>query len=121
RMHLDRREAGRDEKRRWDKMVDEWSVRYPALREEWDAAGEPGLAAARRLVPRFAIGEQLSPRNASSMIMAGIQHALPTMAGGAADLVDSTKTRFPSAGYFTAARADRNIAFGVREHAMAAA
>ena len=121
RAHLNQQDAGRESKSRWDALLARWSARYPDLRAEWNAACEPALAAATRLVPDFADGEQLSPRNASSIIMASLQDALPTMTGGAADLVDSTKTRFPAAGYFTAAKADRNIAFGVREHAMAAA
>ncbi len=42
----------------------------------------------------------------------------PTMIGGAADLVESTKTEFVGAGLFSATHAGRNIAFGIREHAM---
>jgi transketolase len=42
----------------------------------------------------------------------------PTMIGGAADLVESTKTEFEGAGVFSATHAGRNIAFGIREHAM---
>ena len=44
----------------------------------------------------------------------------PTMVGGAADLVESTKTAFDGAGMFSARFAGRNIPFGVREHAMGA-
>ena len=44
----------------------------------------------------------------------------PGLIGGAADLVGSTKTELSSTGLFSADdRAARNIAFGVREHAMA--
>jgi len=42
------------------------------------------------------------------------------MAGGAADLVESTKTVFPGAGEFSKVHAGRNIPFGIREHAMGA-
>jgi transketolase len=42
------------------------------------------------------------------------------MIGGAADLVESTKTEFKSGGVFSATHAGRNIAFGIREHAMGA-
>ncbi len=44
----------------------------------------------------------------------------PTMIGGAADLVESTKTEFKGGGLFSATHAGRNIAFGIREHAMGA-
>jgi transketolase len=40
------------------------------------------------------------------------------MVGGAADLVESTKTEITGGGTFAATHAGRNIAFGVREHAM---
>ena len=44
----------------------------------------------------------------------------PTMVGGAADLVESTKTVFPGAGHFSRVHAGRNVPFGIREHAMGA-
>jgi transketolase len=42
------------------------------------------------------------------------------MIGGAADLVESTKTEFKGGGVFSATHAGRNIAFGIREFAMGA-
>jgi transketolase len=40
------------------------------------------------------------------------------MLGGAADLVESTKTELEGAGVYSAMHAGRNIAFGIREHGM---
>ena len=40
------------------------------------------------------------------------------MVGGAADLVESTYTEFEGAGVFGPQWTGRNIAFGIREHAM---
>jgi transketolase len=42
------------------------------------------------------------------------------MTGGAADLVESTKTEFDGAGMFGRTHAGRNVPFGIREHAMGA-
>jgi transketolase len=42
------------------------------------------------------------------------------MIGGAADLVESTKTLFEGAGVFSRVHAGRNVPFGIREHAMGA-
>jgi transketolase len=42
------------------------------------------------------------------------------MIGGAADLAESTKTEFEGGGVFSTVHAGRNIAFGIREHAMGA-
>ena len=50
--------------------------------------------------------------------MQALKPFTPTMIGGAADLVESTKTEFEGAGLFSATHAGRNIAFGIREHAM---
>src|SRR5689334_14624333 len=43
---------------------------------------------------------------------------VPTMIGGAADLVESTKTEFEGGGVFGRDWAGRNLAFGIREHGM---
>ena len=50
--------------------------------------------------------------------MAAFSRFAPTMMGGAADLVESTKTVFEGAGQFGAVHAGRNVPFGIREHAM---
>jgi transketolase len=42
------------------------------------------------------------------------------MIGGAADLVESTKTLFEGGGEFSRVHAGRNVPFGIREHAMGA-
>jgi transketolase len=52
--------------------------------------------------------------------MDAFKHHTPTMIGGAADLVESTKTEFKGGGLFSATHAGRNIAFGIREFAMGA-
>jgi transketolase len=44
--------------------------------------------------------------------------AVPTLIGGAADLVESTYTEIEGGGLFSRLWAGRNIAFGIREHAM---
>jgi transketolase len=52
--------------------------------------------------------------------MQGFAEYAPTMIGGAADLVESTKTVFEGAGQFSAVHSGRNIPFGIREHGMGA-
>jgi transketolase len=52
--------------------------------------------------------------------MAAFGDYAPTMIGGAADLVESTKTLFEGAGEFGSVHAGRNVPFGIREHAMGA-
>jgi transketolase len=52
--------------------------------------------------------------------MQAFADAVPTMIGGAGDLVESTYTEFRAGGLFSPRWAGRNIPFGIREHAMGA-
>src|SRR4051794_41926626 len=60
----------------------------------------------------------MATRDAGKKVMQAFKDAVPTMIGGAADLVESTKTEFVGGGLFSDSWAGRNIAFGIREHAM---
>ncbi len=79
------------------------------LREGW-----------REALPQFQAGEELATRAAGQKTMAAFSQYAPTMIGGAADLVESTKTVFEGAGEFSRPHAGRNVPFGIREHAMGA-
>jgi transketolase len=103
----------------WQKKFDAWSAKYPAQREDWDQVNtgkpRPGWVEA---LPEFEPGEEIATRDAGAKVMDAFKHFTPTMIGGAADLVESTKTEFKGGGVFSATHAGRNIAFGIREHAM---
>ncbi len=105
----------------WARRFDEWSTAFPGLREEWDAdrTGKPRPGWLDAL-PVFPAGEEVATRDAGKQVMQAFRPFTPTMIGGAADLVESTKTEFEGAGVFSATHAGRNIAFGIREHAMGA-
>jgi transketolase len=75
----------------------------------------PGFADA---LPEFPAGEDVATRDAGKKVMQAVKSYLPTMIGGAADLVESTKTEFEGGGIFSPSYAGRNIAFGIREHGM---
>ena len=64
------------------------------------------------------MGEEIATRDAGKQVMQAFKDAVPTMIGGAADLVESTKTEFEGGGLFSDRWVGRNIAFGIREHAM---
>src|SRR4029077_16870528 len=68
----------------------------------------------------FSPGEELATRAAGQKTMAAFSEFAPTMLGGAADLVESTKTLFDGGGEFASVHAGRNVPFGIREHAMGA-
>ena len=115
---------GRAMQAEWQGRFEEWSETQPELAAEWARAWagspEPGLADA---LPRFDPSEQpqLATRSAGGAVMQALADHLPTMLGGSADLVESTKTEFNGKPSFTREHAGRNLHFGVREHAMGAA
>jgi transketolase len=113
------KERGIAQEQEWNDAFERWSMAFPGLREVWDAdrSGKPrpGWEAA---LPEFEAGDDMATREAGAKAMAALLPYTPTMVGGAADLVESTKTDFAGAGTFSASHAGRNIPFGVREHGM---
>jgi transketolase len=105
----------------WQLKLSAWSAKYPGLRERWDQVltGKP-LPGWAEALPAFDAGEEIATRDAGAKAMDAFKRYTPTMIGGAADLVESTKTEFKGGGVFSATHAGRNIAFGIREFAMGA-
>ena len=122
--HMNRRERGRKLEDEWRERFSAWRGDFPKLAEEWDRAWsgepEPGYEEA---LPAFdpAETEKLATRRAGARVMDAFKGYVPTMVGGAADLVQSTSTAFKGGGLFSATHTGRNIAFGVREHGMGSA
>ena len=119
--HMNMTQRGIDLEEAWEQKLSAWSAKYPDLRERWDAVhtGKP-LPGWEDALPTFEPGGELATRDAGAKVMEAIKHHTPTMIGGAADLVESTKTEFKGGGLFSATHAGRNIAFGIREFAMGA-
>jgi transketolase len=119
--HMNVTQRGIELEEAWQQKLASWSGKYPGLRERWDQAQTrkpiPGWVDA---LPTFEPGEELATRDAGAKVMEAIKRYTPTMIGGAADLVESTKTEFKGGGVFSATHAGRNIAFGIREFAMGA-
>jgi len=102
----------------WRRGFEAWSHAFPETREVWDAAYAGKIAPWG--VPEFEPGDDMATRDAGKKVMQAFKDAVPTMIGGAADLVESTKTEFEGGGLFSSQWAGRNIAFGIREHSMGA-
>ncbi len=119
--HMSLAEAGAEAEHAWQTRFDAWRKQHPALAEDWELAWGGRLADGwREVLPSFAAGEKLATRVAGQKTMAAFSTYAPTMFGGAADLVESTKTVFPGAGIFSRVHTGRNVPFGIREHAMGA-
>jgi transketolase len=121
--HMNLREKGNELEDEWRIRFDGWRATYPALAEDWDRAWSGKLTPGwEEALPRFdpAKKDKMATRAAGATVMEAFRRYAPTMAGGAADLVESTRTVFDGAGVFSRHFAGRNIPFGVREHAMGA-
>jgi transketolase len=110
-------------RQRWDELNDAWASAHPAEAAQLARAraGElpEGLAAA---LPTFEPGATLATRDASGKVIQALAAALPEFWGGSADLAEPNRTAIVDGGSFLPdSRAGRNVHWGVREHAMAAA
>ncbi len=114
--HMNQTKRGAELEREWQATLDAWSEAFPGERERWDAAWAGRVG--EWVAPAFAAGEELATRAAGKTVMQAFKSAVPTMIGGAADLVESTYTEFVGGGLFSGSWAGRNFPFGIREHAM---
>ena len=114
--HMNGIERGNELESQWQQSFSNWSQAFPVERERWDAAWDGRIGPWS--LPEFEAGEEIATRDAGKQVMQAFKDAVPTMIGGAADLVESTKTEFEGGGLFSDRWVGRNIAFGIREHAM---
>ena len=117
-------ERGRQLESEWNELLDRYAEEYPveaaALRrvlaneliEGWDEN-----------LPRFGPSDgPLATRSVSGMAINALADTVPALMGGSADLAGSNNTRIESSGYVAAADwGQRNVHWGIREHAMCAA
>jgi len=110
----------------WSGMMADYRSREPALAARLDALLARGLPDGWDAdLPSFAADAKgLATRDSSAKVLNALAQRVPWLIGGSADLWPSTKTNltFPGAGDFEAATpGGRNLHFGIREFAMAAA
>jgi transketolase len=118
---MDLRPSGADLQARWQERFAAWREALPEVAADWDRAWAGELVDGwREALPAFPAGKDLATRAAGQKAMAAFGPFAPTMVGGAADLVESTKTVFEGAGQFSRVHSGRNVPFGIREHAMGA-
>ncbi len=118
------REIGEDREKSWNSQFEEYEEQHPELASEFSRRmkGE--------LVPNWdddlpvfpADDKGMATRAASGKVINAIAKILPEMIGGSADLTPSNKTWIDGSPSFQADTPEgRNLHYGVREHAMAAA
>lgn len=108
---------------RGTRIHEAWQERFEAYSRDYpeEAATIRGEERAwKDALPSFT--EAMATRKASHAVIGAVAPHLPTLVGGSADLAESVFTEIPDGGSMQADNpTGRNIAFGVREHAMAAA
>lgn len=115
---------GIDENKAWNEKFKDYSSAYPELAEELKSAINGELVEGyEKDLPVYEAGvDKLATRAASGQILNAIAKTVPTLFGGSADLAGSNNTTMKNAEDFTKENySGRNIWFGVREFAMAAA
>lgn len=108
----------------WDAMFTEYAAAYPELAQQFNTAVNGDLPAGwDSELPAYSVEDKaLSTRVASGNALNGLAKQIPFLTGGSADLESSTMTHLNGLESFTPEHYDgRNIYFGVREFAMAAA
>ena len=117
---------GTELRRRWTELFLAYRDKHPELATEIDLMQRRELPAGwERGLPAFpADPKGIAGREASGKVLNILAQNIPWLVGGSADLASSTRAelKFEGAGDFEPGnRSGRNIHFGVREHAMAAA
>src|ERR1700751_2990531 len=120
--HMSLSERGASTQAEWEReRLEPWREAFPELAREWERAGAGALRDGwRESLPSFAAGQKIATGAAGQRVMAAFSKHAPTMLGGAADLVESTRTLFVGGGSFSRAHSGRNVPFGIREHARGA-
>jgi transketolase len=119
--HMSLKDSGAAAQKQWQQKFEPWREAFPAMAADWDLAWAGKMRDGwREALPKFKAGDEIATRSAGQKVMASFAEFGPTMIGGAADLVESTKTVYEGAGQFSRVHAGRNIPFGIREHAMGA-
>jgi transketolase len=121
---FDAREHGARLQQEWELRMQAWRAADPQAAAEWDLAHAgrplPGLREALTPLAETSAGK-IATRAASGRAMQALAPHVPTMIGGSADLAGSVLTSLGDEPPFSRTKAGRNVHWGVREHAMAAA
>ncbi len=115
-------DAGAAAEKVWQRKLDAWHAAYPELAKDYERAQAGEFAAGwRDKLPSWDADVQLATRSAGGEALNVLARFAPTMIGGDADLAGSTRTLIKGAENTGPGQpAERNLRFGVREHAMGA-
>ncbi len=116
-------ERGRNLEAEWNQRFAAYKKAYPALAEQFQRGLQGDLPGGwDDDIPDFDPSDgPIATRAASGTVLNAFAEKVPWLMGGSGDLAPSTKTLLKNSGYFArGAYANRNMAWGIREHAMCA-
>jgi transketolase len=123
RAHMDQTEGGGERRAAWQRRLEAYREAHPDLAAELERLVRGDLPDGwDEDLPTWEIGEQLATRKASGAVINALAARIPELIGGSADLAESNLTAIEGSAVIS--RGDysgRNLEYGVREHAMAAA
>ncbi|MBM7094279.1 transketolase [Bacillus sp. H-16] len=116
-------EHGAEKEQQWNDLFEGYKEAYPELAKELKHAMSGELPEGwDKDVPVYQVGDKLATRASGGEVINGIGKNVRYLFGGSADLASSNKTMLNGVEDFTSENySGRNIWFGVREFAMAAA
>lgn len=123
RFHQLIQDEGAAAEKQWQDLFAKYQQEYPELAQEFTAGFANDLKLDfQAVLPHYEADSSIATRNASQKAINALTPVLPTLWGGAADLASSNKTMINGeADFQPGSYAGRNLWFGVREFAMAAA
>lgn len=120
RFFTDAMERGRSEHEAWRQRVAQARESDPGRVAAFETSWDPPDVALD--APDLAAGSSVATRKQSEAVIQQLAHLRSDMIGGSADLAGSNNTLIAASSYFSRDDRDgRNLAFGIREHAMGAA
>ncbi|MDZ7289139.1 MAG: transketolase [candidate division KSB1 bacterium] len=116
-------ERGKRWEAEWQEKYTAYKKAFPELAGKFEEALQGNLPEGwDKDIPQFKPSDgAVATRNASGKVLNTFVERVPWLMGGSADLAPSTKTLINKSGYFAKGKYhERNIAWGIREHAMCA-
>jgi len=117
-MYREAGESGTTSRVEWQERLDGAGAARTAWERDWSA---DGADEGTDVLPVFEVGESIATRKASQRCITALADAVPALIGGSADLTGNTGTKIDDVIQSAESPAGRQIFYGVREHAMAAA
>ncbi|MFD1319428.1 transketolase [Loigolactobacillus zhaoyuanensis] len=116
-------QRGQSAHQQWQTLLTTYAQAQPALAEQLQQALTQKLPVNWQAdLPQYQMGTSEAGRTTSQKMIQALAAKVPSLWGGAADLASSNKTDIAASNSFSAtARQERNLNFGVREFAEAAA